>query len=360
MKKFCILTLTHESKNRPSYLKETIDSFLNNTEYDEIIDWFIYINKSNEKFITTCNELIEKYKDKVDFKIVHSNINNGVGYGINRLNELGADYTYSLFLEGDWKCMSSEISGQSKNWLKSSLKLLEENQTVDAVFLRRYINDYESRSTGILGYTNINDSVELELDSLKYFIAPIGSYTNNPLVRRNSSFYNKKVFPLKEFFDENGNPTELKIDNEMYPNWGAAEIEAASVLHCNPNNESNAMTYAFLMWGTHCHIDDLGNQYDHESQSFYEKENTKGCKKYKNGQSTCKFGYYNISPHFCTLCSIDTKPINLVHLFSIESEMLDTLEINKNIWSNDEKVNFVKNYIQNPELNTENFTKYFI
>ena len=79
-----------------------------------------------------------------------------------------------------------------KNWLKSSLKLLEENQTVDAVFLRRYINDYESRSTGILGYINTNDSVELELDSLKYFIVPIGSYTNNPLVRRNSSFYNKK------------------------------------------------------------------------------------------------------------------------------------------------------------------------
>jgi hypothetical protein len=40
--------------------------------------------------------------------------------------------------------------------------------------------------------------------------------------------------------------------------------------------------------------------------------------------------------------------------------MLDTLEINKNIWSRDEKINFVKNYIQNPELNAENFTKYFI
>ena len=39
MKKFCILTLTHESKNRPSYLKETIDSFLNNTEYDKLIKY---------------------------------------------------------------------------------------------------------------------------------------------------------------------------------------------------------------------------------------------------------------------------------------------------------------------------------
>jgi hypothetical protein len=160
-------------------------------------------------------------------------------------------------------------------------------------------------------------------------------------------------------FDENGNPTELKIDNEMYPNWGAAEMEAAAVLHCGLNNKSNTMTYAFIMWGTHCHIDHLGD-YDHENQCFYEKENTKGCKKYKNGQSTCKFGYYNISPHFCTLCSADTKPINLVHLFSIESQMLDTLEINKNTWSVDEKVDFVKNYIKNAELNAENFTKYFI
>lgn len=359
MKKFCILTLTHESINRPNYLKETVDSFLNNTEYDEILDWFIYINKSNQEFLTTCNELIEKYKDRVDFKIVHSNVNNGVGYGINRLNELGADYTYSLFLEGDWKCMAPEISGQPKNWLKSSLKLLENDKTVDAVFLRRYINDYESRSTGILGYVNSENSTELELDGLKYYIGLISSYTNNPLIRRNRSFYQKKVFPLKEFFDEEGNPTELKINNDMYPNWGAAEMEATAVLQCGLTNKSNTMTYAFLMWGTHCHIDHLGD-YDHENQSFYERENTKGCKKYKNGQSTCKFGYYNISPHFCTLCSTDTKPIDVNHLFSIESNMLDTLEINKNIWSNEKKVDFVKNYIQNAELNAENFTKYFI
>ena len=62
MKKFCILTLTHESNNRPMYLLDTVESLLNNTEYDEIIDWFIYINKTNQEFISICNHLIEKYK----------------------------------------------------------------------------------------------------------------------------------------------------------------------------------------------------------------------------------------------------------------------------------------------------------
>jgi len=351
MKKFCILTLTHESHNRPIYLKDTIESFLNNTEYDQIIDWFIYINKTNQEFVTICNELIDKYKGRVDFKVVHSNINNGVGYGINRLNDLSIDYEYSLFLEGDWRCMSSDVSGQPKTWLKTSLELLDENQDTDAVFLRRYINDYESRSTGIFGtYSVENCKIQLK-DGLKYFIVPINLYTNNPLIRRNKYFYDNKTFPLQEFFDSNGNPTELKIDEVIYNDWGQAEIKAQPV---NKN-----IKYIMLMWGNFCHMDHMSD-FDKNTQRFLIHESNSGCKKYKYGQSTCKFGYFNIFPHFCTLCSTTISDLELEKMFARESYLLDTLEINKNTWTREQKIQFVKDQNLNPETDLDQFIKYFI
>lgn len=351
MKKFCILTLTHESNNRPEYLKDTINSFLDNTEYDEIIDWFIYINKTNSEFISTCNQLIDQYKNRVDFKIVHSNVNNGVGYGINRLNELSIDYEYSLFLEGDWRCMTFETSGQPNTWLKTGIELLDQNIDTEAVFLRRYMSDYESRSTGIFGrYWVDNTKVELK-NGVKYFIAPTNIYTNNPLIRRNKCFYDNKIFPLQEFLDSDGNPTELKINNIIYENWGQAEIQA------QPMNKK--IKYIMLVWGNFCHIDNM-DSFDKQTQKFVEQESTSGCKKYNNGQSKCKFGYYNISPHFCTLCSTTILELEIEKIFSKENYLLHTLENNKDTWTREQKLQFVKDQNLTPESDLELFTKYFI
>jgi hypothetical protein len=351
MKKFCILTLTHESLNRPTYLRDTVDSFLNNTEVDQVIDWFIYINKTNQEFISVCNELIDKYKDKVDFKIVHSNVNNGVGYGINRLNDLSIDYEYSLFLEGDWKCMSPDISGQPKTWLKTSIELLDENQDTDAVFLRRYINDYESRSTGIFAYYSVKNCKVESKNGLKYFIVPVNLYTNNPLIRRNKYFYDNKTFPLQEFFDSDGNPTELKIDNITHNDWGQAEIKA------QPTDKK--IKYIMLVWGNFCHIDNIG-EFDKQNQKFIEQESKSGCKKYNNGQSKCKFGYYNISPHFCILCSKTFSELEIENVFAKESYLLDTLEINKNEWTKEQKLKFIKDQNLTPEFDLEPFINYLI
>lgn len=351
MKKFCILTLTHESKNRPSYLKETVESFLDNTEYDSIIDWFIYINKTNEEFLSVCNELMEKYKNKVNFKIIHSNVNNGVGYGINRLNELSNDYIYSLFLEGDWKCMSPEISGQPKTWLKTSIQLLDENLDTDAVFLRRYMNDYESRSTGIWAHYSVENSKILTKDNLRYFISPINAYTNNPLIRRNEYFYINKTFPLKEFFDKDGNPTELKIDNIMSNDWGMAEI--------NTQPKHKKIKYIMLAWGNFCHIDNM-NYFDTSTQAFVSSESMVGCKKYKNGQSTCKFGYYNIAPHFCALCSTNISELHMEKMFEKESYLLNNLDLNKDIWTTEQKIKFIKDQNLTPESDVESFIKHFV
>ena len=351
MKKFCILTLTHDSNDRPSYLQDTIDSFLDNTEFDQVIDWFIYINKTNQEFISVCNELINKHKDRVDFKIVHSNVNNGVGYGINRLNDLSVDYEYSLFLEGDWKCMPPDISGQPKTWLKTSIELLDENQDTDAVFLRRYTNDYESRSTGIFAYYSVKNTKVESKNGVRYFIVPIHVYTNNPVIRRNKYFYDNKTFPLHEFFDSDGNPTELKINNITYNDWGQAEMKAQPI--------DKKIKYIMLVWGNFCHIDNMGD-FDKNTQKFIERESTSGCRKYNNGQSKCKFGYYNASPHFCSLCSTTMSELEIEKIFAKEANLLDTLEINKNTWTKEQKLKFIKDQNSTPELDLEVFAKYLV
>lgn len=349
-KKFCILTLTHESLNRHVYLKETVEYFLKNTEFEEMIDWYIYINKTNENFISVCNELINVYKNRVNFIIIHSNINNGVGYGINRLNEISKDYTYSLFLEGDWRCIDSETSGQPKTWLKSSIKILEENKDVDAVFLRRYMNDYESRSTGIWAYYNIKNTTIQDIDGLKYFIVPINAYTNNPLVRRNKLFFDKNIFPLTEYFDKDGNPTELKTDSMTGENWGQAETNAYK--HAYKKSK-----YAMLMWGMFCHIDNMGD-FEVSTQTFIVDPSRQGCKKYNYGKSNCKFGYFNIAPHFCSICGTDVSLLNLEKMFERESLFFSDLNTIKENISLEQKIDCVKKRNPNPESDIENFTKY--
>ena len=355
-KNFCILTLTHESSNRHIYLKETVDHFLKNTEYDEIFDWYIYINKTNENFKSVCDELIKTYKDIVNFKIIHSNVNNGVGYGINRLNDLSYDYTYSLFLEGDWKCISPEISGQPKSWLKSSIKILQENKDIDAVFLRRYMNDYESRSTGNWSqYCTKNSNIQ-SIDGLKYFIVPMNGYTNNPLVRRNKYFFDKKIFPLDEFFNADGIPTELKVDDMTGESWGLAEVNACIRVCTYAHKKSK---YAMLLWGMFCHIDNM-NDFNVSTQTFIADPSRQGCKKYECGQSKCKFGYFSIAPHFCSICGIEVSLLNLEKMFERESLFLNKLDENKENWTLEQKLSYVKQHNPNPESNIENFTKYYI
>jgi hypothetical protein len=114
-----------------------------------------------------------------------------------------------------------------------------------------------------------------------------------------------------------------------------------------------------LVWGNFCHIDHLGD-FDKNTQKFIENESTVGCKKYNYGQSKCKFGYYTISPHFCTLCSTTISDLELEKMFAKESYLLDTLEINKNEWTKEQKIQFVKDQNLTPETNLEQFTKYFI
>ena len=283
---FCIVTLTHNDINRDVYLKKTIDSFINNTDFDGIIDWYIHCNGDNELIYDVVKNAKDTYVSKINFHYSSSPINMGCGVGINFLNSLVMDYEYVLFLEGDWICLPSEISGHI-DWLRDSLNYLEENKNISQLLLRRFISDYDDRQYG-LGYWIREDNIR-KIDRLKneYFHLVKKEYVNNPYIRRNKDFYEKGILPLNEYFNEDGTPAEIKGN----PLWGQAEIQAE---HRGYSIESSYLA--------------LGNMVHCETWEFYEKydeliNNVPTCKKYLNtGKSGCKYGFFFPTKMFCEIC----------------------------------------------------------
>lgn len=283
---FCISTLTHNDTNRDIFLKKTIDSFIKNTEINHTIDWYIHCNGESELISNVITNSINLYNDKINFHYSYSIINNGVGAGINYLNNLTKEYKYTLFLEGDWVTLPNEISGH-KNWLEDSINYLEQNNHISQVLLRRYISDLDDRMYGY-GYwirkDNIKNIVTMENE---YIELVKKEYTNNPHIRRNEDFYKVGIFPLNEFYDENGDPIEIKGKSM----WGQAEIQAEF--------KGYSIKSSYLS---------LGNMVHCEHWDFYEKydelyNNTKTCKKYLDkGKLGCKYGYFFPDEKFCQIC----------------------------------------------------------
>ena len=112
-------------------------------------------------------------------------------------------------------------------------------------------------------------------------------YKNNPYVRRNARFYDVGIFPLKEFYNEDGTPSELKNQ----PMWGQAEIQAEGLGY--------KLTSAYLMMGVMVHCDHFPTYDDWET---LEKTRTK-CQYY----SECKYGYLFANERFCGLCDKDAS-----------------------------------------------------
>ena len=222
MKKFCITTLTHNASDRKRLLTETIKYFTSNTSY-ESLDWFILVNGSTENWKTLETKLISEYPN-INFTFEHSDINLGVGAGINKLNSLTEDYEYTLFLEGDWYCVPEHLSFINSEWLNTSLEYLDSNKDISQIVLRKYLDDTDDRMYGY-GYFIVKENV-IKIDKLNdvEFIRLVKrEYTNNPHIRRNKDYYDNDIFPLDEFYDDDGTPTETSKNN---PDWGQAEIKA--------------------------------------------------------------------------------------------------------------------------------------
>lgn len=291
MQEFCICTLTDGRPDRDLFLKYTIKTFMDNWQ-GEGFEWFVLINIPSDETRQVIEDAQSTYP-QITWHVHYSDINLGPGGGINRLNELSKNYEYSLFLEGDWVTVPNNISGASNHWIQNSIKLLKEYPHIDQVQFRRYLNDADDRAYGFSDWI-VRENVEGVVDNGDtFYLLKNRQYVNTPTLRRMSTYYDKGIFPLDEFYDEHGNPTEFK----GHENWGWAEINAAS----------KEMTGAWLEFGNFVHFENW--PYRDRWQEWMDKNH--GCTDNLKAKNVCKYGFLLPMPQYCATCSLNESMVDV-------------------------------------------------
>lgn len=289
---FCVCTLTHSTKGRGEALRYTIKTFMDDYIHTPF-EWFIWVNITDDDINETLEWAKKEYEGRVHFNIHISDKNLGPGGGINRLNELSKAYEYSFFIEGDWITVPHRVSGFSHHWIQNSINFLERNPDIDHVQLRRYLDDLDDRQYAIAPWIRPENVERIEEGENRFVVMKERMYTNTPCLRKMSAYYAKGVFPLNEYYDADGNPTEHKGN----PAWGQAELSA------------HDMKAAWLEFGNFLHFEDW--QYKDNWDQYLEDKF--GCGVYDNiGPNRCKYGYMVPGHFFCAVCEKDEDLTQLV------------------------------------------------
>ncbi len=310
MNKVCISTLTHDAADRANSLYMTIKSFYENYQGPKI-NWYILSNGYNDDIADVTKWAVDNCSDKFNFNIELSEKNLGVGGGINKLNSKhDSTHEYTFFLEGDWLNLPNDVSGHSKDWFWNAVKLLDENDNINQVQFRRFLDELDDRQYGY-GFWIKEDNIDRYIENGdKWMIVKEREYVNNPVLRRNSKFYDAKIFPLGEYFDSNGNTLETKENPET---WGKAEIEAV---------KKERLNSAWLMFGNFVHAEHF-TEFNDDWDKL--RESSLGCGKYKFGVSTCKYGYLFTRAFggFCYGCKLsETMHDHQQHQWRYEREII--------------------------------------
>lgn len=331
MNNFCICTLTDNRPDRALALKYTVKTFLDNWKGGSF-EWFILVNLTNPEIDVVLRDIQEEYSS-IKWNITINGVNTGPGGGINKLNKLSKNYEYSLFIEGDWITIPNGTSGISDEWVQNSIRLFEEYPELDQIQYRRYIDDVDDRMYGFahsIRGANIKEKIH---NGDTFFILNNREYVNTPSMRRMSSFHEKGIFPLDEFYDKDGNPTEIKGNSD----WGMAEINATR----------KSMNAAWLEYGNFLHFEDW--PFIDDWNDWYNKNF--GCGQKFRGRTPCKYGFMSPNIFYCAACS-HNEGIGDITKHN-ERYISHFLEHYKNPESTDEEVlNTIKQYIENPKINS--------
>lgn len=291
-KKIAIAILTHKEVDRPDALLRCVSGLVNNTVHNSIVPIYLFSNGISDDL----NCAIDYVKDRQyeNFKIEQVKINEtnlGCSFGVNSANEMVRDYEYVLFIEGDWIM----LNGTDKNWLSDCIKHLDDNPEVDQIYLRRMQSSQETRCFyATVWFSHVSND--------KFRETNMHTYTNNPVIRRNSKFYELGVLPLPS------------IENEVKgtEQWGEAEIQ-----HEN-KAQLNSRIYKFGVFG---HFDSwnytLESQYGRgiSFQKVIRNDRQLPCE-------NCKFGFIECDePGWCNKC----KEMNTLDYKSIEDAYVESL-----------------------------------
>jgi len=309
---------------------------MNSTNFSEKIDWYILSNGINDELLSVFEWAKKTYSNDVNWNIDINEINVGVGAGINQLHTKALHYEYIFFLEGDWVSLPPHVSGHSNNWLHNSIKLLDENLSLDQIQFRRYLDDLDERQYGYEYWIRSENIKEIVNNGDAFMILHYRSYQNPPCLYRTKSLFDKQVFPLTEYFDENGIPLEIKGN----PEWGKAEMAADDI---------KTVQTAWLYLGNFVHCD---SWYYDENWDLLKEDNF-GCGKYPHGVSSCKYGYIFPGHYFCSVCSVTQSIHDLYnHNETFVDNVIPLLETDM---SKDEILKELKPIITNPTINSAEY-----
>lgn len=295
MKNLSLTTLTHTDARRQEFLVKCVKSVVVNTNLDSKVNWYVLINNYNSSWENTINRIQDlAAKSNFDIHFYKSEKNLGVGGGINYLNNLVKDYEFSVFIEGDWLCIPQELSKIDNNWLIDSIDYMNSNTEIDCIQLRRYLNDVDHRRFGFAHWIRTSNLEKIQTFKNKtYFYLKEREYTNPPTIRRHSRFFDIGLFPLDEWFNDDGNSLEVKGN----PLWGEAEIRKESL--------GKQLNTVYLAFGNFVHLDDWPGPVEQEELKKFKIE---GCNKYNGG---CKYGFLISDEKFCKCCRFNKKFVDL-------------------------------------------------
>jgi len=273
MKKLHIGTVTYG--DRWKYLSSTINSFIDNTNLENIDwEWFIYANNpigQSLDFLHGLEDLSPR------FTIEYSSENRGIGPAMDFIrnyvlrdipefaNELDRDIAIDvipyLFLEDDWVCLPSELTGVDKDWLLNAMSIIEEKDA-DIIYFRRYVDIFDAKKhfwhDKRNEYTFAPEPRDLYFSGMRA-IRLNPTFWNNPHLMNLRAPYD--IYPLVR--EDRKGIAETKDS----PTWGASENQATWRISNRPVKTFYAFNgifahYDYLLY--HYNADDIGRFiYDH-------------------------------------------------------------------------------------------------
>jgi len=254
--------------DRWQYLNETIQSFMENTDLSYLNwKWIIYGNNPSPDSMRYLRELEDL--DKRFYVVLDPN-NIGIGPAMdwirNHIIKMSYDFNSGsfdlntplpyLFLEDDWVCLPSKLTGVKDTWLNSAVdQMMEKN--IDIVYFRRYVDIFDAKKhfwhDKRQEYTFAPEPRDVYFDGMRC-IRLNPTFWNNPHLMNLRASYD--IYPLVR--EDRIGVAETKDSTT----WGASENQATFRVTNGPMKAY----YAFN--GIFAHYDYLLYHYKTENNRF--------------------------------------------------------------------------------------------
>lgn len=230
-----IATLTCNDRES---LFPTIQKIINSTNLDGL-SWTIFAQGCSDAFLEKVRS--EFKGSPVTLRLFTHSENLGCSKGFNRLWTHIQDFDIALMIEDDWYLLPQE----DKEWLKTSINLMNEMPEIDIIYYRKYMTDQERWQYGwsrhipyicFQGRLRFNYAESMKrtqpfmYKNHTFQQIPEFMYTNNPCLFRVEAYKKRNIFPFIEMNDKH-DLHGTWTDSSFVPYWGTAEALSMEKTH---------------------------------------------------------------------------------------------------------------------------------